>query len=203
MDYKLLDSPFLTATAVASAAVGTINGFTSLFDLVPFWADTVTTLVLLGTLIHWAVRVYACASEERSAPGRFAPELRLQAVRSISRIGLRSIYIPLILAVLLVWSASPLLKHLFRESGWALCTTIVTPCGSRQCLEFLDSRRRPVLPECTSTDDESGYKSWKPTGLTVYKPAFVLGTCGGDRKNAVPLPQSAFDGFCSGFVRVP
>ena len=196
---KLLENPVLSLATTILALLALLNTVVGSFGLSPFWSDVVICLFLGYTIFRWGgIALSGIRRRERV--------LELEGTRhevvSYRRLFVRSlpaILVIVILLLLLSWNAVPVVRHA-SEANWSVCGSFLKACNSRVCLKFLDSRGRPISPECVSVDDDSGYKHFTAPNWWTYQPKHVAVVCEGTPSEPVALDQSFFDATCEGTI---
>lgn len=189
----LKDNPVLAVLAVIVAGVGTLNGFTALLDLPPFWTDAVISVVLAAILISWIVATVR-GSKPRVAAGLMAPPPKRRGIAAI----LLSTLIGAALLAILVRNVAMPVAHL-AHPRWTVCGTFVNACGTTGCVHFHDARGREVSP-CTAFADATGYVRLEQPSWTTYRPRTAVLECNASSR-PIELEPSLFQPDCRGVVR--
>jgi len=200
MKYKLLENPWILATSALATIAAIGNSLASPFGLSPFWADVTTLLILVAAMAHW-INFARKATVQATQIGDSAAALRQVRTRELRKVLANTFLAPLLIGVMIVWTAIPVVRQLSVDREWIVCATFVVECRGVNCVRFFDRRQRP-LGACHSFTDESGYIDLRPDGMTKYRP-FYASRCEASESMHVELPQGAFTHQCESVVRLP
>ena len=196
---KVTTGPVLSVLAAAATAVASVGGLASSLGLPPFLADASGSTVFFALAVYWAY-LSGQARKPMTTPGFVREAGTKKSTGLINALPYYAVSAAFI--ALACWLGYPAVSTLLHPH-WKVCGTVIGGCSPSFCATGLDSRSRPIFPECIAPLDNSGYLELKPKTSLTYRPESIRIQCAGKDLPPLRVPAAFNSAKCDARLELP